>query len=191
MIWEYDTSLGKKIEKCVAVQVNFTDTVLYIEQTGLQWREWKRIPFGVELHCCTFRLQPWTHKSLCDIHFIDLVLQYLPFHSSTLYKIHLFQYLSPILYIVTYKAFSEDESVLWGVNSHHFPYKSFRLLAVFIYRSPCLHNDNAVSISEGIIWRWNVLLVFFSTCPRATYWEYDSGISCKTVNLWLQLWQPY
>lgn len=35
-IWEYDTALGKKREKRVAVRVNFPDMVLFIEQTGLQ-----------------------------------------------------------------------------------------------------------------------------------------------------------
>lgn len=60
-------------------------------------------------------------RSHCDIYFIDLVLQYLPFFSSTLYKTHV----SPVIFSITdpatYGAFSEDdESAFLGVN-FYFP----------------------------------------------------------------------
>lgn len=131
--------------------------VLYIEQTDLQSgaraREW--IPFGVELLCCTFRLQSWTHKSHCDIHFIDLVLRYLPFYSSTQCKTHLSQLLSPSPILR-----QDEERALLGVNFHHVPINlSFHPL--LIYGGTCLHNDNAVSTSH--LWR-SYVEVERSTC---------------------------
>lgn len=59
----YDTALGKEIEKRVAVRVNSTDMVLYIERTGLQSGEME----GANSVWCQTPLlyleaTLWTHK---------------------------------------------------------------------------------------------------------------------------------
>lgn len=91
MISEYDTALGTKIEKCVAVQVNFTDT-LYIEQTGLQSVEIERVK-SVSCQTPVLYLQATivsTHGSALKS-IIDFILNYLLFCVSTVYKKKPFQ----------------------------------------------------------------------------------------------------
>lgn len=155
MIWEYDTALGKKIEKHVSVQVNFTDMVFYIEQSGLHSGGNERVN---AVWCWTpllyLRLESWTHKSHCDSHFTDLVLQYLQFYSRTLCKLHLFQYSLP-------RQAGGMQSVSRASIS---PGLAFTISVWLVYSSSCvnlqqrMNNDKAPGISGDLVWKWNTSL---------------------------------
>lgn len=139
----------KKNKKHVAVQVNFTDMVFYIEQAGLQSGGGERV---YSVWCWTpllyLRLQSWTHKSHSD--FTDLVLQYLPFYSNTLYKMHLFHYLSPTSGLWHAKHFLGK----YIVEAQLSPFlKSFTVFAAVICFNKCLNNDKAAAISGETMWK--------------------------------------
>lgn len=135
-------------------------------------------------HCCTFRLQSWTHKSHCDIHFIDLVLQYLPFYSGTLCKTHFLQLLSPSLLLRHIKHFLKMKKVqCWELTFTISSYIFHSCRCVNLQQHSCIMIMLlAPAVSGGTIWKWNALLLFISACPREACGECDSGISCKTAN---------
>lgn len=117
--------------------MNFTDVVLYAEQTGLQSggservnSVWCQTPL-LYLQATAVDTQGPTVTSIS----LTLLLQYLPFYSGTLNETHLVSFIS----LVTHDAFffSKDKVYCWELT--------FTISSYIFYSSNCVYLERNMS----------------------------------------------